>query len=429
MERSLRLLITSGVSRAFGLSLVGPFIFLYFHNILDVSYVEIGIVFAVGSVPALLAVTGGGLLADRFGRRRTYLISLAGEAASLAGVAVAMHAASFLGVFVAMLGSTTMGSLGGPAQSAYIADHATGSARTEGFSWFRVSWNVGFALGVGVAGLMIPFFGFTVATALAAAVVSANFAVLWIALEPSPYDRRFLEPQRPGGPVPAPGGGVRRTAQRDPAPARSPAGSVRASVRVLANDRTFLGFCLASALTTLVMMQWGLDFPLYVQNVLGAPYELIGAGYALNGLVVVFGQTATTRALLGRRLTSIAIAGVLCYVAAFLALAFVPAHAAYLALAFLALVVLITVGENLATIPATVLPSNLAPSEQIGNYNGAYFALTGVGPALAGLLGGYVLGSVGNPLLLWSILVAPAVPGILLMRLVARRMPRTADRA
>ncbi|HEV8049517.1 MAG TPA: hypothetical protein VGP88_02875, partial [Thermoplasmata archaeon] len=50
--------------RAFGLSLIGPFIALYFHNILGIGYAEVGVVIAAVSVPPLFLGGFGGFLAD-----------------------------------------------------------------------------------------------------------------------------------------------------------------------------------------------------------------------------------------------------------------------------------------------------------------------------------------------------------------------------
>ena len=78
----------------------------------------------------------------------------------------------------------------------------------------------------------------------------------------------------------------------------------------------------------------------------------------------------------------------------------------------------------------TTLPSNLAPPTEVGAYNGAFFAITGLGQVLAPTLGGVVLASTGSPLLTWGLLCVPAIPALLLLRLyVVPRFRADANRA
>ena len=92
-------------------------------------------------------------------------------------------------------------------------------------------------------------------------------------------------------------------------------------------------------------------------------------------------------------------------------------------------VFVLSLGENLESIPQTTLPSNLAPPREIGSYNGAYGAQSGIGFYAAILLGTVALAVIANPLLLWGLLVAPAIPAVWLFAWVARRINPTANRA
>src|SRR5580700_9422644 len=87
--------------RAFGLSLIGPFLALYLHNVLSVGYAEVGIITAVVAVPPLFLGGAGGLLADRMGRRRLYLLALLLEGVALVVGGFAMATHSLVGVLAA----------------------------------------------------------------------------------------------------------------------------------------------------------------------------------------------------------------------------------------------------------------------------------------------------------------------------------------
>jgi len=74
------------------------------------------------------------------------------------------------------------------------------------------------------------------------------------------------------------------------------------------------------------------------------------------------------------------------------------------------------------------LPSNLAPSSELGSYNGAFGMLSGVGGNFSPVFGGVVLATISNPLLVWAILAIPAIPAVLLYRWVGSRISAEANR-
>ena len=198
----------------------------------------------------------------------------------------------------------------------------------------------------------------------------------------------------------------------------------------MARDRPFLVFCGAAALAWLTIGQWSTIFPLYVNTVLHIPYAILGAGLALNGLVVVFGQAPMTRAALGSRHSMLFVYGTVAYALGFLLFGVVGEFSFFLIPSFFVVVFILTVGENLDSIPGTTLPSNLAPPTDIGAYNGVFFAITGVGQILAPMLGGAVVSASSSPLVVWGALVAPAIPACAILTFyVTPRLPPAANRA
>ena len=411
MERNLRALGIGAIVRAFGVSLVGPFFALYLNNVLGVGYVEIGALIVVTGIPPLLVSSLGGLLTDRVGRRRLFLLSLLGEAVTLFGTAGAMALGSLLLVMVAFTAFALVSTVGGPALSAYVADLSFGSERTRAFTWFRVGHNLGFTIGVVAGGALVGLWGF-VPVALAGGVAAAATVVfMFVAMDPSPYDLALAAGASPGSARPLGGS------------------SVRESLWILVHDRTFLALCTAFSLAYVAVAQWQVTFPLFVHAQLGVSYQLLGLGLGLNGVIVVLGQSATTNAVLGRRHTSIAIVGTLCYVAAFVGIGLAGGFALLPIVAFFASVFVLTLGENLLSIPQSTLPSNVAPPTEVGSYNGAFQTITGIGPLVAIFVGGVALASLHQPLVLWTVLMLPAIPAVLLLRWVGRRIPEGVDRA
>ncbi|MGP8078846.1 MAG: MFS transporter [Thermoplasmata archaeon] len=415
MDRNLRLLGIGAGIRTLGAALYNPFLALFLVNELGVSYLEVGLIFVlVGGIQLPFAILGG-LITDRFPRHRLILISLIAEAAATGGLAYAFALRSLPGAIGAALAGGVVTTAMGPAFSAYVADFAQGSDRTRGFTWFRIGFNAGYSAGVTLGGLLIGPLGFAAAVATGAVIIAGGAVFIGTSLEPSPRDSRRRASEGVGEPTP----------RTPPSPRRG----MRESLRILARDRVALELLIAVALTSLMVGQWGVTFPLYVRNILKVPYSLLGVGLALNGLVVVFGQSATTNRVLGWRHTTIAVVAIGLYAVAFLGLGVVGLLTVAPVAAFFASVVVLTVGENLITIPQNTLPSNLAPPEEIGSYNGAFSMVGGLGGILSVLVGGIVLGATHNPLLIWTILLVPAIPAVVLFRHAATRLSPAVDRA
>ena len=414
MNRNIRWLGLGWAFRSTGMSLVLPFLVLYLRNVLGLGYLEIGILVALTGVVPLLIVPFAGFLTDRVGRRRVFLVALFLEAASFLGLAEAMQARSLVSVLVLAASVQVVGTIAGPALSAYVADFAEGSDRTMGFTWVRIAANVGFTVGVFSGGVLIGFFGFVNVALVSGVLLLSGTGFLAAFLDPSPYDLA-----RRGA----------RTGPLTPVSAER-TGSIRRSIAILARDRPFLALCAAVAVASLTIGQWGTIFPLYVNTVLGIPYAILGAGLSLNGLVVVFGQAPMTRASLGHRHTSLLLLGVAAYAVGFLLFGIVGQFSLFLIPSFFVVVFVLTIGENLGSIPTTTLPSNLAPPTDIGAYNGVFFAISGVGQLLAPVLGGAVIAASASPLVVWSALVVPALPAAAILALyVAPRLPQAANRA
>ncbi len=412
MDRNLRWLGFGSAVRASGLSLILPYFVLYLRNVLGLSYVALGILSTLVGIIPLALVPAAGLLADRAGRRSLFLLGLVGEAAGIGLAAFSMQERSLVGVIASVVGATSAGTLAGPALSAYIADLATGSDRTRGFTTQRIGWNVGFTLGVLGGGALIGLVGFAEVGYGATLLLAGALAVLALRLDPSPYDL------------------ARSTSAGGPGVPRPPPRRVHTTLSLLARDRVFLVMCASVALAQVAVAQWSPILPLYANTVLGIPYSWIGAALALNGLLVVVAQAPTTEAAIGHRHTTVLHLGILLYAAGFLVLAFVALLPALVLAIFFASVFVLTMGENVLSIPVQTLPSNFAPASDIAAYNGAFAAIIGIGQLVAPTIGGLVLAATANPALTWGILVLPIVPALLLSQLyVVPRIRASANRA
>ena len=409
MNKNVRLLGFGAGVRLFGAAMVYPFLSLYLKNVAGVGYAEIGVLILVVSAVPLAASPFGGLIADRVGRRRVFLLSLGGEAASVLLIAISMVRGSVAGV---LLGGGLAGvaeSTAGPAVSAYVADMTEVAQRSMAYTWVRIGFNAGFTVGVALGGVLIGFLGFANTGLLAVGILAFSTIFLFVTLDPSPYDLARSH-------------GAEVTAR---APARP--GSFIQSFRALANDKTFLVLCVASLFSGLVYGNWGTTFPLFTNTVLLIPYAILGVALALNGVIVVFGQTPITKLMAGRKHTFSAILAVVMMGASFLALGGISLFSGAAIVAVFAFVALLTIGENLGAIPSMTLASNVAPATEIGSYNGVFNLFNGIGNSFSPLAGGIVLSSIANPLTVWVILAIPCIPAILLYGWVGHRIPAAAN--
>ncbi len=424
MKSDLLLLGLAGGIRAFGFFLFQGFLSLYLLNVLGLDAIYIGaLILGFGVVPLLLSPFGG-LLTDRYGRRRLLLLGLAGEAGGALLLAYGMSLQSLVIISAAVSMSFVFGqALGPPANSAYVADLAQGAERTKGFTWLRVGFNAGAGAGVAVGGILIGTIGFPWVAALASVSIAAATVLVAALLHPSPYDVQLAARRHRKGATSAPSPGSEASADGAAQP------SMRHSLHLLVADRRFLEMCLAFAVGGIAAGQWAVTFVLYANVTLGVPYYALGLGLAINCVIVVFCQTLTTHAVLGRRHTWVGGIGVVLYVIAFLVAGAAGQWSIAPAFAFVFAVVVSTTGENFVMVPMTTLPSNMAPEKEIGNYNAAFQTVTGAAWLGSVFIGGIVLTAVPGPMLQWTILMVPAIPSLLLLAHVSRKIPEAMNRA
>lgn len=413
MNRNVRWLSIGGGVRVAGFSMVVSFFFLYLRNTYNLPYYEVGILVALTGVLPLAILPGAGLLADRVGRRRLFLAALTAEGASLLLLSGATQIRWLPGLLALVTLVESVGALGGPAIQAYVADLTQGSDRTLAFTWLRIGGNLGFAGGVLLGGALIIGVGFTTLAFISGLVILGAAGLLTLVLERSPYEARAAGPRRSAL-------GIGQSSEHK---------SIGQSIRLMGRDRVFLGFCVAFAIAALTADQYSVIEPLYVNAVLNVPYDYIGIGLAFSGLVVAVGQAPITRASLGHRHTVLFALGAVLYVVGFLLLG-VPAVLGFGTVAFFLLsMFVVTLGENVESIPGSTLPSNLAPPDEIGAYNGAFFAFSGIGSLLAPVIGGIVLSNFSAPWQVWGLLSIPTLPALALLAYITPRISSSANTA
>jgi DHA1 family multidrug resistance protein-like MFS transporter len=152
---------------------------LFASDVLGLSTVGIGVVFAVALATEFVVLYPAGSVADQRGRKPVLVPALAGLAVATAAVGWA-PTPLLLGVLLAVLG--VMSGAAGVPPGAMLSDVAPTQASGTAVGVFRFCGDLGFTLGPLLAGWAIPLVGFRWAFALAA--IPTAVALTFIARTP-----------------------------------------------------------------------------------------------------------------------------------------------------------------------------------------------------------------------------------------------------
>ncbi len=357
MPRGAWILFFGTFLNKFG-TFVLPFLAIYMTR-LGYKSAQAGLAIGAYGVGTLGACLLGGCLADRFGRRKTIVLSMGSAALAMLSLSQARSLPLII-LFSGLAGLT--GELYRPASSALLADLVPAGQRVTAFAAYRMALNAGFAFGPATAGLLAKhsflwLFVGDAATSLLYGLVA------WFAL---PAGLRGLRAEN----------------------------SLRETWNVLRTDHRFRRVLCASLAVGLVFVQVFSTMSLEITRN-GFSASVYGLVISLNGALIVLCElplTVFTRRYPARRMMAL---GYLLIGAGFASNA-LPRTLPLLALT----VVLFTLGEMTAMPVAGAHVADLAPMHQRGLYMGTY-GMTWSVAFIAGPSLGMLLFSV-SPLALWG---------------------------
>ena len=342
-------------------AVVVPFLALYLTEERGLSKAQAGLLISLYGVGAILAGLSGGMLADRYGRKFTLLLSLFGGAA-------AMLIIGFARDLYTIAGSTFLvgwlGEMYRPAVAALISDVVPREKRMRAFGLLYWVINLGFAFAMVLGGLA------AMRSFLALFVVDATTMALYGVLV-------FL-----------------RVPETRPSLTRAEAGAAGPGLLDVVRDRTFMLFALLAFGVGVVMWQTGTTAPMDM-TAKGISKTSYGALFAINGVLIALLQPRMTSWLALRPRAWVLAISALVFGLGFGLFGFVSTPAGY------AIGIAIwTVGEIAHLPTSNTVVADLAPASLRGRYQGIYSMSWGFGSVAAPIVGGAILDGPGS-LVLW----------------------------
>ena len=373
-----------------GWSAASPFLALYLHNERGLSMSLVGTIFLFGGLTSGATNLIGGMLTDRFGRRRL-LLTVCGIS-TLTSIGMALLIGFSTPVWLIAFAFITVRSINGvvgPTTGAIVADLAPPNRLAEAYAVVRIGGNVGFAIGPALGGFLMGYISYGWVFSISAIVSLMTVVLVYFFLRES-----F-------------GGSKTRVDLR--------------STLAVSGDRPFLAFAIVCVLLVLSIGHLGGALSIYTVDWLGFSTAQYGLLLTTNGILVVVFQYPVTR-LVDRLPRSYGlILGSLFYVAGYATLGWISSFNWALFV-----IVLITAGEVTLTPIASAVVAESAPPDKRGRYMGFFGLSQTLGYSLAPLFGGVLLDLFpSQSRILWGIIgsvgVVTAVGFYIWGRMAARR--------
>lgn len=357
------LMITGIFISTAGGSMIWPFILIFVGNKLDLPLSTTATLVTINAGTGLFSSLLAGSLADKTGRKIIMVSSMA-----LTGLAyVFMLRANSYPAFAALMFLIGLSNpLYQVGADAMLADLIPEGQRMDAYAINRVALNAGFAFGPAIGGFVAAQSYDLAFYAAATGMLLHGLMLLLLARET--LDKSLLKTQPQG----APGG----------------------YTRVL-EDRSYLGFVLASALgLTAPTMLWIL-LPIYVKSNFGIPESQYGWLPTTNALMCVFVQYFVTLVTRRYRTLPVVAFGMLVYALSVGGIALMSNF-----WGFWICMVFLTFGELIIVPTSSTYVANRAPADLRGRYMSVYWLGWGLARAVAPIMGGFLNDAI-SPIAIW----------------------------
>jgi len=372
-DRRLWVLAASWMVNGLGFSMVLPFLSLYLTKVRGITMSQVGIILLIAGLCRAFGQLVGGDVTHRLGCRSAIILAQVARVASYVALAAVLHFEGPMPAIAALISCSYLaGAVFQCSADVLTARLTSGQQRVEAYGLSRVGLNVGWMSGPAI-GAFLAKTPYSLLFLLAAIVSSTSLVMIFFLVRGVGDTRSGISTRR----------------------------TMTALLGALAN-RTFLVFCGAWLLMTLLTSQLVSTISVYTTEVTGISKFQLGWLYTVNGLICIVFQMPMAALLKRLRLPAVMVMGALIYACGYLSFAWQAGFAG-----LIASVVVITVGEIIVNPSATAMSSLLSKPENLARNMGFFGLVRGVGFAVGPLVGGVLFDVYrGQPIRLWTVLAS-----------------------
>lgn len=360
LPREIYIIFIARVINAMGV-FVFPLLMILMNQELNMSPQESGFVMMIGGFIFTFSSLIGGKLVDTIGRKMV-LVVFDGLAA-VCYIACAFTPISNMTLVYIMAAMFCYG-LSDPAHGALIADLTNKENRENAFSLTYLGFNLGFAIGPTIGGILFSkkmFFLFFMVDAITA-LIAVALVVMFVpeTIGRTKEDEEFSELEK------------------------NTEGSI---FSVIMQRPVLIAFSVIMLGYNFVYQQWSFLMPLHASTAYGTGgAALYGTLASFNGIVVIVFTPYLTSKLNGRRNTQRIFLGGLFYLFGFGILGFIATRSAFFLTVFL-----MTLGEIIVVISFTPFIINHTPASHRGRMNSVLPMIIGLGHTVSPYIMGTAL--------------------------------------
>lgn len=365
--RQFWLLSVAVLIDALGGWLIFPFFALYITDKLNVSLVQVGLLYSVLALTGMIGNTVGGALADRGGRKRMVIAGLILSAVTSLMIVVAPT--YFWQVMTAAIGGF-FSRVGQPAWHAMIADTLSDEQYAEGFGIVRIVDNVAAMIGPAIGGLLASI---SFVLLFSIDIISSTIAAIFVA--------RYL----------------RETHSKTSAE-KTEQESIGASFRgymVALKDFKLMAVTLLTVMVGLAHFQLYFALPVFMRDTHSFDPQVYGGLMSLAGAMVILFQFSLTRKLKQTSLVLQLALGSFLFAIGF-SLVGIISTIPY----FVLVMILITISGMIYFPVQQSLPALIAPVEMRARYIAVGMQALSIRPLLGPSLAGLMMDN-ADPSFLW----------------------------
>jgi MFS family permease len=346
-----------------------PFLALYLHDQRGVSMSFVGLLFLIGGLCAAATNVVGGMLSDRFGRRKLLLlVTFVGIFAYIGLALLVGYSVELWLICVAYIAARGILGTVNPTVGAIIADVAPKDKMTEAYALVRIGGNIGFALAPALGGYLVGILSYGWLLAFSA-IACGGTAILVLF---------YLQESFTGG---------------------SEKVDLRSTITV-AKDKSFLIFSILCLLLFASMAQLGSTLSVFSVDHLGFSTSEYGFLLTTNGIIVVLTQFPAAWLINRMPINKGLMLGSLLYGFGYLTLGWVN-HFDWAVVS----IVLVTFGEVVFSPLSSAVVAKAAPDDKRGRYMGFFGLSSTIGFSFAPLIGGILLDLFSDkPIFIWGII-------------------------